>query len=194
LSILLLLVVSCAQSNVTLEPRPPSTDAVLNLYRSEHFRPVVLEFYSHLTASATVAQAILTACDDLGVAPSLAFALAWNESQFNPLATNYNEASVDRGLFQLNSRTFPKLTKKAFFDPDTNAHLGLKYLKNVLDKLGTPAKALGYYNAGIGLLTDRPLPRSTQSYIVRILEDQKSMDSDAIAWLYFSHEPRVALK
>jgi len=154
----------------------------------------VLEFYTHLTENAAVASAILDACDELALPPSLAFALAWNESQFNPLAVHQNEGSVDRGLFQLNSRSFSGLSKKVVFDPVQNARIGLSYYKSILGKLKTPEKALGYYNAGIGLLTDRPLPRTTVAYIGRILQDQKSLDSDAIAWLYFSHDPRVALR
>ena len=190
----LLILVACSEDISSPEVGPPSTDAVLNLYRNAHFRPLVLEYYTHLTESALVAQAILGACDDLAVAPSLAFSLAWNESQFNPLAQHQNVGSVDRGLFQLNSRTFEGVSSKEVFDPSKNAHLGLAYFKKILDRLKTPEKALGYYNAGIGMLTDRPLPRSTILYVARVLKGQKSMDSEAIAWLYFSHEPRVALR
>lgn len=190
----LLALVACSDHVSVPESGPPSSDAVLNLYRNEHFRPLVLEYYNHLTENSAVAQAVLEACDDLAIAPSLAFALAWNESQFNPRAQHQNVGSVDRGLFQLNSRTFEGVSSKDVFDPSKNAHLGLAYFKKILDRLKTTEKALGYYNAGIGMLTDRPLPRSTVLYVARVLKGQKSMDSEAIAWLYFSHDPRVALR
>jgi len=167
---------------------------VLNLYRNPHFQPLVLEFYTRVTENREVAVAILQTCDDLALPPSLAFALAWNESQFDPKAINRNASSVDRGLFQLNSKTFSRFSSKTIYDPAENAKLGLGYYKSILDKLKTPEKALGYYNAGIGMLTNRALPQRTQAYIVRILEAQKNLDRDAISWLYFSHEPRVALK
>ncbi len=185
---------SCAPAVPVEDHRLPSTDAVLNLYRNSHFQPLVLEFYTRLTDDRAVAVAILEVCDALALPPSLAFALAWNESQFDPKAINHNATSVDRGLFQLNSKTFSRLSSKTVYDPAENAKLGLGYYKSILDKLGTPEKALGYYNAGIGMLTDRVLPRRTLAYIDRILADQQNMDRDAIAWLYFSHEPRVALR
>jgi hypothetical protein len=62
------------------------------------------------------------------------------------------------------------------------------------EKLGSEERALGYYNAGIGLISDRTLPRSTQAYIKRILADRQRMDRDAIAWIYFSHDAKLALR
>lgn len=175
---------------------PPATtdDALLALYRDDHLRPLVVEYYAHLTEDRAVALAILETCDELDIDPSLGFALAWNESRFNPLAINRNTSTSDRGLFQLNSKTFARLDRKTVFDPKANARHGLTYYKKALDKLGSEEKALGYYNAGIGMLTDRALPRSTQAYIKRILADRDRMDRDAIAWIYFSHDAKLALR
>lgn len=169
-------------------------DALLSVYREEGLRPLLIEYYTSLTQNRDVALAILDACDELDLNPSLGFALAWNESQFDPKAVNHNPTTVDRGLFQLNSRTFSRLDRRTVFDPRTNAVLGLSYYKKALEKLGTEEKALGYYNAGIGLLTNRALPRSTVAYIQRVLADRDRMDRDAIAWIYFSHDARLALR
>jgi len=174
--------------------KPATDDALMALYRHDQIRPLVVEYYAQLTKDRSVALAILETCDDLNIDPSLGFALAWNESRFNPQAVNRNPGSLDRGLFQLNTRTFSKLDRKTVFDPKANARHGLTYYKMAYDRLGSEAKALGYYNAGIGLLTERALPKSTQAYIKRILADRERMDRDAIAWIYFSHDTRLALR
>jgi hypothetical protein len=169
-------------------------DALLALYRNDRLKPLVTEYYSHLTQDRSVAVAILETCDSLGIDPSLAFAIAWNESHFDPRAVSYNPTTIDRGLFQLNSATFSELDRKAVFDPKSNAVHGLSYYKMAYDKLGTEEKALGYYNSGIGLVSQRPYPRSTQAYIKRVMADREQMDRDAIAWIYFSHDTPIALR
>jgi soluble lytic murein transglycosylase-like protein len=174
--------------------KKPSPDALLTLYRDDRLRPLVVEYYANLSGDRAVSLAILETCDEMGLDPSLAFAMAWNESKFNPHAVNYNPTTMDRGLFQLNSRTFSRLDRKTVFDARSNAHHGLAFFKQILDKLGTEEKALGYYNSGIGMLTDRALPRSTQAYVKKVLADRERMDHDAIAFLYFSHDTRLALK
>jgi len=186
----LLLLSSCQ----LFHEKPKPADALLTLYRDDHLRPLVVDYYTQLTSDRTVALAILETCDDLGLDPSLGFSLAWNESKFNPRAINYNPTTMDRGLFQLNTKTFPELDRKAVFDPRRNARQGLAFYKYAFTKLGTEAKALGYYNSGIGMLTDRALPRSTQAYVKKILADRDRMDRDAIAFIYFSHDARLALR
>lgn len=178
-------------------PTPVSTngsDALLSLYRDEHLRPLVVEYYSVLTGDRAIAQVILETCDQLELDPSLGFAMAWNESHFNPRAVSYNDDTVDRGLFQLNSRTFSGLDRRTVFDPRANALRGLGYYKKALVKLGSEEKALGYYNSGVGLISDRTLPRSTRAYVKKILLDRERIDHDAIAYLYFSHDTRLALR
>jgi len=176
------------------EPASTTSDALLSLYRDPQFRPLVQEYFTDLTANAAVANAILVTADALDMNPSLAFAVAWNESRFNPRAVNWNRSTVDRGLFQLNSRTFAHLKRATVFDPVSNARQGLTYLKRALDRLGSEEKALGYYNAGIGLLTDRELPQSTNLYVKKVLDDRDSIDHDAIASIYFGHGVRLALR
>lgn len=175
-------------------PAKTSETALLVLYRDDHLRPLVMDYYASLTGDRAVALAILEACDELNLNPSLGFALAWNESKFNPRAVNDNGNTLDRGLFQLNTRTFPRLDRKTVFDPKINALHGLGYYKAALARLGTEEKALGYYNSGIGLVSDRNLPRSTKAYVKKILADRDRMDSDAIASIYFTHDVRLALR
>jgi len=194
---LFVLTVLLSASSCVVQPNtPPKTtdDALLTLYRDDHFRPLVVEYYSELTRDRAVTLAILEASDSLGLNPSLGFAIAWNESHFDPQAVSYNPTTTDRGLFQLNSKTFSRLDRKTVFDPKLNAKHGLSYYKMALDRLKSETKALGYYNSGVGLVSNRPLPQSTRGYIKRVLADRDRMDRDAIAWIYFSHDTRLALR
>jgi len=43
-------------------------------------------------------------------------------------------------------------------------------------------------------MSDRTLPRSTQAYVKKILSDRDRMNHDAIAYIYFSHDTRLALR
>jgi len=185
---------SLASCQPPLAPSTVPDDALLTLYRDDHLRPLVVEYYAELTGDRPVALAILETCDELSVDPSLAFSMAWNESKFNPKAVSYNPTTIDRGLFQLNSRTFSRLSRKTVFDARSNAKQGLAFYKNAYAHLKSEEKALGYYNSGIGLLTDRSLPRSTQAYVKKVLADRERMDRDAIAFIYFSHDARLALR
>jgi hypothetical protein len=187
----LLFLVSC---QLPLGTSKPSEDALLTLYRDDHLRPLVVDYYANLTGDRAVTAAILETCDELDIDPSLGFAMAWNESKFNPRAVSYNSTTMDRGLFQLNTRSFPRLDRRTVFDPKSNARQGLTFYKWAYDKLGSEEKALGYYNSGIGIITDRALPKSTQAYVKKILADRERMDRDAIAFLYFSHDARLALR
>jgi len=190
----LVLVLASSCQGTLISSAPSSEDALLSLYRHPQLRYLVEDYYSQLTGDRMVAQVILETCDELDLDPSLGFALAWNESHFNPRAVSYNPTTVDRGLFQLNSRSFAGLDRKTVFDPRSNAVRGLTYYKMALAKLGSEEKALGYYNSGIGLVSDRALPRSTRAYVKKILADRDRMDRDAIAWIYFSHDTHLALR
>jgi soluble lytic murein transglycosylase-like protein len=191
---LVLLAATLALAGCMTPRQDTPQDALLALYRNERLKPLVTEYYSRLTQDRSVAVAILETCDSLGINPSLAFAIAWNESHFDPRAVSYNSSTIDRGLFQLNSETFSQLDRKTVFDPRANALHGLTFYKMAYDKLGTEEKALGYYNSGIGLVSQRPYPRSTQIYIKRVMADRAQMDRDAIAWIYFSHDTSLALR
>ena len=89
---------------------------------------------------------------------------------------NFNRSSVDRGLFQLNSRSFRFLKEKDFFDPETNAKYGTAHLRFCLDRGENEIVALAMYNAGtIGVKTGTPL--STLKYVARVEEYKDYLDS-----------------
>lgn len=154
-----------------------STDAIAAYYKNMETKQSVVDFFASLTNSSNVAIAILENAVKHEVPASLAFAIAYEESRFNPKALNKNDSSVDRGLFQLNSSAFPSLTEKEAFDPLSNAKEGIKYFKHILDVSGNEVSALAMYNAGRTRVSQRGAPVITLGYISRILNYEKNISS-----------------
>lgn len=142
----------------------------LSLYREAVTRDSVVEFFVQETGDEAIALPILYYADKLNISLTLAFSLAWVESRYAVDAVNYNSASVDRGLFQLNSNTFRSLEEEDFFTPEVNAFHGLKYLEFCISYGDTDAQALAIYNAGLRRVIDGNTPPTTIIYVDRILE------------------------
>jgi hypothetical protein len=151
-------------------------DLGLLLYRDERTRKVVESFYIKLTGRSDISLPILRHAEANDIPLPLAFALAWGESNFDTRAYNHNPHSVDRGLFQLNSGTFPFLKAEQFYDPEINARFGLKHLRLCLDRADSELVALAIYNAGT-LKVHQGTPYSTLSHIARILEYREELQS-----------------
>jgi soluble lytic murein transglycosylase-like protein len=141
----------------------------------------VESFYVALTGSREISLPILHYASDNDIPLPLAFALARGESEFNARAYNRNPRSVDRGLFQLNSHTFPFLKAEQFYDPEINARYGLEHLRLCLDQADNEVVALAIYNAGVAKVHNGT-PYSTLNHIARILEyrDQITQDFQAL--------------
>jgi soluble lytic murein transglycosylase-like protein len=110
---------------------------------------------------------------EMGIPPSLAVAIAYQESRLNPDAPRGQ--SGEFGIMQVMPATGKGMgfTNKELNDPEKNIEAGLKYLKQNLDAFGGDQKlATVGYNAG----TDSPffsggeLPKSTEGYV----KDMKS--------------------
>jgi soluble lytic murein transglycosylase len=94
--------------------------------------------------------------------PALLFAVAYQESRFDPRARSSSDAL---GLMQLKLATArdvarwsrdPAPTEAALFDPEWNVRYGARYLARLLRRFdGSVAAALSAYNAGPGSLTPR---------------------------------------
>ncbi|MCX7655264.1 MAG: transglycosylase SLT domain-containing protein [Treponemataceae bacterium] len=151
---------------LTFKDNPKNT--ILTLYRHTLSRESVISFFEALTHSRFLAESILAYCDQFEVPPSLAFALVWEESRFNPRAVNTNKGSVDRGLFQLNSKAFPNLKEQDFFNPDLNARYGIAHLRWCLDLGGSEVAGLAMYNAGTTRVRADSTPKKTLDYIARV--------------------------
>lgn len=154
--------------NAVLEARH-DVDSILTLYRGETSRTDVIDFFTAIVHSKELALIILHRAEEFDVSPSLAVALAWEESKFDPRAINKNKSSIDRGLFQLNSKSFPKLREGEFYDPDVSARNGLAHLRWCLDLAGTEVAGLAMYNAGTTRVRADATPKKTLDYVSRIL-------------------------
>jgi len=152
-------------------------DTIAAYYKNNQTKRSVVDFFSSITKSRNVAVAILDNAVHHKVPASLAFAIAYAESRFDPYALNENVSSVDRGLFQLNSLTFPDLSDTEVFDPARNAKEGMKYFRHILDISGNEVSALAMYNAGRTRVTQKGAPVKTLDYISKILNYEKNIES-----------------
>lgn len=144
-------------------------DFVMELFESPLAKEDVINFFAKLTNNRDIAVTILENAQRNNIPPCLAFSLAWEESRYKPGAINRNADSIDRGLFQLNSKSFPDLTEKEFFDPDISAYYGLAHLNLCFDQGGNTVAALAMYNAGAGKVRGNNTPQRTLNYISRII-------------------------
>jgi hypothetical protein len=179
-------------SKVKLERR----DHARELYRQPESRDRVIDFFTQLCPSREIAEAILLSADWFNIPPSLAFALAWEESQLNPLAVNgkNRDGSVDRGLFQLNNRSFPHLEMQAFFSPDVNSWYAMNHLRYCLDTGRTEIAALAMYNAGTGRVTSSGAPKSTLDYVSRILDNKSKIENSFLELESWYQEQQIELE
>lgn len=152
-------------------------DKGLEMYRDLATRTQVIWFYNQITGNQDVTEAILYYADHNDIPLSLAFALAWTESRYNQKAQNTNKnASVDRGLFQLNNKSFPALSEEDFFNPYVSARNGLSHLRYCLDTAGNEVAALAMYNAGTTRVRNNTCPQSTLNYVSKIMDYQQGLD------------------
>lgn len=165
-----------AYRDAVLEEKNRS-DPVLALYRAPEAQEEVVAFFAAIVHSEKLARIILSRSEEYEVSPSLSAALSWEESRYNERAVNRNKSSVDRGLFQLNSKSFPKMTETEFFDPDLNARYGIAHLRWCLDVAGTDVAALAMYNAGTTRVKSDATPKKTLDYVARILSFKAGIDA-----------------
>ena len=146
-------------------------DGLLPYFNDPVTRGAVILYLEKIVGDPRLSSALVTSADRYDLDPALVVSLAWQESRFNPWATGKNtNASIDRGLMQLNSSTFPHLSPDQFYDPRLNAELGSAYLRESLDRAGNTVAALAMYNAGPNRVGLMGAPRSTLDYISNIME------------------------
>ena len=104
-----------------------------------------------------------------GVDPLLVRALIQVESNYQPRARSSKGAM---GLMQIMPATAREYRVRNPYDPRTNIEVGVKRLKDLLDRWGAVDLALAAYNAGEGAVEKFkgvPPYRETRSYVSRIL-------------------------
>jgi len=179
-------------SNFFLAVTERGPDPIMEYYRRGEYKGWVIEFFTDICSSREIAQVILQNTDVYDVSAALAFALCWEESRFNPRAVSKpnRDGSIDRGLFQLNNRSFPDLDMYAFFNVQHNARYGISHLKYCLDFGGSEVSALAMYNAGAGRVASTGAPSVTLNYISRILENKSKIESRFHTMLIKEEEKR----
>lgn len=146
-----------------------ATEALeLRLLSTPKGHQMLIEFYTQETSSRELALHIIEGARVNRIPATLAFAIAWAESSYNPGATNFNSSSVDRGMFQLNSDSFPHLSVNEFYDPFINTMTGLSYLRYCLDRGGSDMTAVAMYNAGPDRVAGGKIPESTDRHVYRL--------------------------
>jgi hypothetical protein len=163
---------------------PERGDPLLAYYEDELARDRLIAFFGMITGSGELAGVILAQARSNRVPLALAFALGWEESRYDPRAVNRRNRNktVDRGLFQLNSASFPHLAERDFFDPALNARYGLAHLRWCLDDGGSEVAGLAMYNAGRGRVRSGATPKVTLDYVSRILENRRKIEELFFAW------------
>jgi soluble lytic murein transglycosylase-like protein len=154
-------------------------DIVTDLYLDPEMKDMTVNYFSAVTGSGEIASLILDNALAFKVPPALAFAVCWEESRFNPRAVNRKNRneSIDRGLFQLNDRSFPSIRSGDFFDPAVNVYYGISHLHWCLNAGGTEIAALAMYNAGTNRVRNLGAPKNTLDYIHRVLEYRQKLES-----------------
>jgi hypothetical protein len=181
-------------SSALLKEPEVQNDFVMDSFQNPETRDWVISFFERVCGSSRIAQAILEGAERYSISPSLAFALSWEESRFNSRAVSKKnrDDSIDRGLFQLNSKSFPKLQDTEFFDPQQNALYGMAHLRVCLDIGGSEIAALAMYNAGTSRVRSGGTPRQTLDYTARILSSRRKIDKAFLEeWTQCRQDPQT---
>ena len=160
------------------EEKSSVIDKGLELYRNPSTRAAVEWFYLRVTGNRDVTMAVLDAANREDIPLTLAFALCYTESRYNRYAYNLNaNGSVDRGLFQLNDRSFPHLDEGEFYAAETSARFGMKHLRFCLNVAGNDLTAVAMYNAGVTRVRSDKTPASTLRYVSRIASYRSNLQT-----------------
>ncbi len=147
------------------------TDNINNIIKldKEYFLERYLEYFNHNKNVSLIFNKAL----EENISVSLALALAFSESSLNEKKYNINKnKSIDRGLFMLNSNSYPFLTKTQMYDPVINTKYGIAHIKKLLIKHNSIVTALATYNCGS---IERINPM-TFRHVSRILNKEKELN------------------
>jgi len=190
------LVEDIEDSNFFLAVTERVPDPIIEYYRRSEYKNWVIDFFTDICSNKEISQVILQNADEFEVSAALAFALCWEESRFNPRAVSRpnRDGSIDRGLFQLNNKSFPDLDPLAYFYIRYNARYGISHLRYCLDTGGSEVSALAIYNAGTGRVSSTGAPKVTLNYISRILENKSKIETRFHTMLMKEEEKRYSEK
>jgi soluble lytic murein transglycosylase-like protein len=152
---------------------------------------IKLKFITEYTKDPELSKLIIKYSRTYKIEETLLLSLIKTESSLDPMAENYNlNGTIDRGLCQLNSRTFSNLDKDVFFNPETNIKYGAELLSWCLKRADNNiVKALAFYNAGIGNVANKNVGEFTLDYINNIIKKKSELDKEYI--FYINRIPKV---
>lgn len=140
---------------------------------------LLLASSGHVEASGNFGQlvngCIYASSQKYGIHPHILWAIASNESRFQPAAIGKNtNGTVDIGLMQINSSWLPKLQKmnisrSDLFDPCTSIDVGAWILAHNIHQYGYTWTAIGAYNA--------KSEKKRQRYALKIWKELKQASS-----------------
>jgi soluble lytic murein transglycosylase-like protein len=157
--------------NLLASPTP-----ALDLYREDVTHDAVVSYFVQETGSEATALPIMYYAERYGIPFSLVFSLAYVESRYRTTAVNRNSSSIDRGLFQLNDKTFRHLAEDDFFHPDVNTYHGMQYLLFCLKQGADIPQALAIYNAGWTRVAAGRTPAITRRHVSKILAKSEQIE------------------
>ena len=137
------------------------------------------EFYDTVTKDRFLTYRIVNFAIQYDVPVNISMSIVINESGMNPEATNYNEYSIDHGLYQLNSRTYRFYKASYLTNINNNVRLGNRHLKTNYLKTKTWEEAIISYNCGFG----QRIPRISIKYLGKILRTEERLNRELIAFL-----------
>jgi hypothetical protein len=122
---------------------------------------------------------ITSAATSAGIPPSLALAVAQEESSFNPNATNTNSnGTTDYGVMQINSSNLSALGLSDPLNPQANITAGVGLLAQLYNQYGgNIQQTLWAYNAGPNAVSSGNLPASTANYISAVTANMSNYDT-----------------
>ncbi len=131
----------------------------------------IITFYTQFTKNKKITQIIIDKCLQYNIPLNIGFALAHEESKFNPYAINTNniDGTIDKGLYQLNSAYHP-FSDEQLFNPQFNSDRALSFLQEMINMNDNMTSALYCYNAGYGrVIIQNIIPETTESHVANIL-------------------------
>lgn len=135
------------------------------------------QFYTTLTGDIKIVDMVIS-YNRGRMSLDVLFAMMEKESSFNIYAINTNVdddtgivLSVDRGLFQLNSLSYPELSESDFFNLDINIPTGIGHIASDYAWAKRNLKiALYAYNAGRTKVEENRVPSCTYDYAEYIVQ------------------------
>ena len=134
-----------------------------------------------------IQQMITSSAQQYGVDPSLALAIAQQESSFNPNAVSppNKNGTVDYGLMQINSSNLSSLglTPSSALDPQQNIDAAMQLLSTYTKQYnGDPSLIAAAYNGGPGAVASGNIPTSYVSSVLSFMPNFGAIGTDVSNW------------